>query len=97
MEQMTSSDWAILDVLLDDGTWLPDTMAVGDRAFGLLIGGHTVFQFFSDVPELIGRSIKHALQLRRRHGSLLFGWWLRRRWARGVGARIEYPAWRAKI
>ena len=96
-QQISSSDWTLHDIILDDGTWLPDTMVVDDRAFGLLIGGHTVFQFFRNIPQLVGRNVTHTLRLRRRHGSLFFGWWLRRRWARKVGARLEYPTWRAPI
>ena len=96
-QQMMSSDWRLHDVVLNEGTWLPDTMVVDDKAFGLLIGGHTVFQFFRDIPDLVGKTVANALPLRRRHGSLLFGWWLRRRWARRVGARLEYPTWRAWI
>jgi hypothetical protein len=46
---------------------------------------------------LAGRSVAHALRHRRRHYSLLFGRWLRRRWARSVGARVEHPRWRARI
>jgi hypothetical protein len=96
-QQLNSSHWTLHDVVLDDGTWLPDTMVFNDMAFGLLIGGHTAFQFFRDVPQLVGRNVTHDLRLRRRHGSLLFGWWLRRRWARHVGARLDYPNWRARI
>jgi hypothetical protein len=96
-QNMGSRNWTLHDVVLDDGTWLPDTMVVGDRAFGLLIGGHTVFQFFRDIPQLGGRAMAYDLPLRRRHGSLLFGWWLRRKWARQVGATLKYPAWRASI
>src|SRR5690349_8229883 len=92
-QQIMSSDWRLYDVVLNDGTWLPDTMVVGDQAFGLLIGLHTVFQFFRDIPDLAGKTVANALPLRRRHGSLLFGWRLRRRWARQVGARLEYPTW----
>lgn len=96
-QQLSSSDWTLHDVVLDDGTWLPNTMVLNDQAFGLLIGGHTVFQFFREVPQLIGRNVTHNLRLRRRHGSLLFGWWLRRRWARQAGARLDHPKWRARI
>ena len=96
-QQLSSSDWRLHDIVLDDGTWLPDTMVLNDQAFGLLIGGHTGFQFFRDVPQLVGKNVTKHLRLRRRHGSLLFGWWLRRRWARQVGARLDYPQWRARI
>jgi len=96
-QQLNSRDWTLHDVVLDDGTWLPDTMVLNDQAFGLLIGGHTVFQFFREVPQLVGRNVTQDLRLRRCHGSLLFGSWLRRRWARQVGARLDHPKWRARI
>ena len=96
-QQISSRKWTLHDIVLDDGTWLPDTMVFEDRAFGLLIGGHTAFQFFRDVPQVTGRNITHDLRLRRRHWSLFFGWWLRKRWARRVGARLEYPTWRFRL
>ncbi|HEV7927653.1 MAG TPA: hypothetical protein VGR14_20035 [Verrucomicrobiae bacterium] len=85
------------DIVLDEGTWLPNTVVIDDKAFGLLIGGHTGFQFFRDIPQLAGRTVFHWLKLRRRHGLLLIGWWFRKRWARAVGARLEYPTWRVRI
>ena len=96
-QQLIAKRWTLHDVVLDDGTWLPDTMVFDDRALGLLIGGQTAFQFIRDVPQLVGRIVAHELRLRRRHGLLLLGWWLRRRWARQVGARLDYPDWRARI
>jgi hypothetical protein len=29
-QQIGSSDWTLHDIVLDDGTWLPDTMVVDD-------------------------------------------------------------------
>jgi hypothetical protein len=77
--QQQVGQFLIYDIVLDDGTWLPNTMVIDDRAFGLLIGGHTAFQFFRDIPQLAGRTVQHWLRLRSRHGSLLFGWWCRKR------------------
>jgi hypothetical protein len=96
-QQLSVRDWKLHDIVLDDGTWLPNTLVFDDRALGLLIGGHTGFQFFRDVPQLVGRKVTHDLRLCRRHASLFFGWWLRRRWARRMGARLTYPDWRTHI
>ena len=48
----------VFDVVLDDGSLVPSVAAVGDRAFGVIVGGHTGFLSFAAVPEL---AIKAAL------------------------------------
>lgn len=96
-QRIAPGKFEVYDVVLDDGTWLADTVVIGDQAFALVIGGQTGFQYFRSIPEMAGRSIAHSLRLRRHHYSLFFGCWLRRRWARSVGALIEHPRWRARI
>lgn len=87
----------VFDVVLDDGSLVPSVAAVGDRAFGVIVGGHTGFLSFAAVPELSSRRVRAALRLTRIHSLPFIGKWLRRRWAESIGASFTRPSWIPKI
>lgn len=87
----------MFDVVLDDGSLVLGVAVVGDRAVGVIVGGHTGFLPFADVPQVASRRIRDALRLTRVHALPFIGNWLRRRWARRVGASLGQPAWIPKM
>lgn len=95
--QFGSGQASRFDLVLDDGTYLADTMAFGGRAVGLAIGGHTGYISFSAVPQVRGHSVLHSLRLRRYHFWPFIGRRLRRRWAESIGVKPRDPVWRPKI
>lgn len=109
MEMVTSQDESerlerelpnpvpVFDVVLDDGSLVPSVAAVGDRAFGIIIGGHTGFLSFAAVPELALRRVRATLRLTLIHSLPFLGPELRRRWAESIGASRTRPTWIPKI
>jgi hypothetical protein len=85
------------DIVLDDGSLVPDVAVVGDRAVGVIVGGHTGFLSFADVPQIVSRQIRNTLRLTQVHKLPFIGPCLRRRWARKVGASLDHPAWIPKL
>jgi hypothetical protein len=83
----------VYDIVLDDGSLIPAVAVVGDRAVGVMVGGHTGFLSFADVPEIVSRRIRNALRLTQVYTLPFIGPRLRRRWARKVGASLDHPAW----
>src|SRR4051812_46872456 len=78
--QLGSRRGACFDLVLDEGTFLADTLAFDRRAVGLAIGGQTGYLSFSDVPQVRGHSVSHW-RLRRYHFWPFIGFPLRHRWA----------------
>lgn len=83
----------MFDVVLDDGSYLTDTAVVDDRAVGIVVGGHTGFIAFADVPSLASRRVHHALRLSGIYYLPFLGHRLRRRWAARAGVRLVRPSW----
>jgi hypothetical protein len=78
---------------LDDGTLVPGAAVIEDRAVGIVVGGHTGFIAFADVPELASRRVRHTLRVAGIHVLPVIGSWLRHRWATRVGALPGQPSW----
>lgn len=87
----------VFDVVLDDGSLVQTVAAIGDRAFGVIVGGHTSFLSFADVPQLSSRRVRAALRLTRIHSLPIIGWRLRRRWAESIEASFTCPSWIPKM
>lgn len=87
----------VFDVVLDDGSLVTSVAAVGDRAFGVIVGGHTGLLSFAAVPELSSRRVSAALRLTRIHSLPFIGQRLRRRWAESIGASFTRPSWIPKM
>lgn len=83
----------VFDIVLDDGSLIQAVAVIGDRALGIIVGGHTGFLSFAAVPQIHSRRVRDALRLTRIHGLPFIGRRLRRRWAARVGALPEQPAW----
>src|SRR5205085_9389708 len=83
----------VFDVILDDGSLVPSVVAVGDRAFGIIVGGHSGFFSFAAVPELATRQVRATLRLTRIHSLPFIGQRLRRLWAESIGASLTRPSW----
>jgi len=83
----------VFDLVLDDGSLLPSVAAVGDRAFGIIVGGQTGFLSFAAVPQLASRRVRGVLRLTRIHRLPFIGERLRRRWAKSVGVSPTRPSW----
>jgi hypothetical protein len=83
----------VFDLVLDDNTFVPSVVALGDRALGVLVGGHTGFLPFADVPAIVSRRVREALPVSGAYASPLVGWWLRRRRATRAGASASRPSW----
>src|SRR4051812_26297687 len=86
-------DASRFDLILDDGTYLPDSFVIEARAFGILVGGHTGIVLFAEIPSLAFRRVHQSLPLSRRYHFPFFGRWLRHRWASQAGARLTKPDW----
>jgi hypothetical protein len=95
------ADWPkrvpVFDVVLDDGSLIREVVAFGDRAVGVIVGGHTGFIAFAAVPELASRQVREFLRLTRIHGLPFIGQWLRCRWAARIGASSARPSWIPKL
>jgi len=83
----------VFDLILDDNSFVPSVVALGDRALGVLVGGHTGFLPFADVPAVASRKVREALRVSGAYASPFFGWWLRRRRAGRAGALPGRPSW----
>jgi len=83
----------VFDIVLDNGSLLPNVAVVDDRAVGVIVGCHTGFIAFADVPELASRQVGHALRIAGAYSMPVIGAWLRRRWAARLGARPSRPSW----
>ncbi len=87
----------VFDLVLDDNSFVPGVLTLGDRALGVRVGGHTGFQPFADVPAVSNRKVREALRVSGAYAFPLIGWWLRRRRAARAGALAGRPAWLAAI
>jgi len=85
------------DLVLDDGSYVPNSAVLESRAFGIVIGGQTGFLPFAGIPGLASRRIQHILRLSRVHRIPLLGSWLRHSWASRVGGRLTKPSWIPKL
>jgi hypothetical protein len=83
----------VFDVVLDDGSLLPNVAVVEGRAVGVIAGGHSGFIAFADVPELASRQVVHKLRVAGAYSVPVLGAWLRRRWAVRLGASPSRPSW----
>ena len=83
----------VFDLVLDDNSFVPGVVALGDRALGVLVGGHTGFLSFADVPAVADRKVREALRVSGAYASTLVGWWLRRRRAAKAGALGGRASW----
>jgi hypothetical protein len=83
----------VFDLVLDDGSFVPGVVAVGERAIGVLVGGHTGFLSFADAPGVANRKVREALRVSGAYASPLVGWWLRRRRAARAGALPGRASW----
>ena len=87
----------VFDLVLDDKSFVPAVVAIGDKALGVLVGGQTGFLPFADVPQVAPRKIEHTLRVSGIYTSAFVGWWLRRRWAARVGALPGLATWLPKL
>ena len=83
----------VVDLILDDSSFGPSVVALGDKALGVLVGGHIGFLPFADVPAIASRRVREALPVSGAYASPFIGWWLRRRWAARAGALASRPSW----
>ena len=83
----------VFDLILDDNSFVPDVVALGQRALGVVVGGHTGLLAFADVPTVADRSVRQALQVSGFYASPVIGWWLRQRRAARAGAMASGPSW----
>jgi len=83
----------VFDLVLDDDSFVPGVVALGDSASGVLVGGHTGFLPFADVPAVANRKVRVALRVSGAYGSPFVGWWLRRRRAARAGALPGRAPW----
>ena len=93
LEAQVPKPGLVFDLVLDDGSLVPAVLAGGDRALGIMVGGHTGFLPFADVPKVADRKVRHTLRVSGVYASLFIGWWLRRRWAAKVGASPARASW----
>lgn len=85
----------VFDLVLDDNSFVPGVVALGDRALGVVVGGHTGFLAFADVPAVANRKVRHVLRVSGVYASPFLGRWLRRRRAAGAGASSGCPSLRS--
>jgi len=83
----------VFDLVLDDRSFVPGAVAVGDKALGVIVGGHTGFLAFADVPEVGARRVRYVLRVSGIYAWPLVGWWLRRCRANRAGASRTRPSW----
>jgi len=84
----------VFDLVLDDNSFVPGVVALGGKALGVIVGGHTGFLAFADVPTVANRKVRQALRVSGLYASPIVGWWLRRRRAARAGAvSSRRPAW----
>jgi hypothetical protein len=83
----------VFDLILDDNSFIPDVVALGQRALGVVVGGHTGFLAFADVPTVADRRVRQALRVSGVFASPVIGWWLRQRRAARAGAMAGRPSW----
>jgi hypothetical protein len=88
---------SICDLVLDDGTYVPDTAVVDSHAVGTIVGGQTGFLPFAEVPALASRHIEKVLLLSGIHRVPLLGRWLRHSWATCAGACLAKPYWMPRL
>ena len=83
----------VFDLILDDNSFVPDVVALGQRAVGVVVGGHTGFLSFADVPAVANRKVREALPVSGAYATPFVGSWLRRRRAERVGALPGTVSW----
>jgi hypothetical protein len=92
-EALKRKPMPVFDLVLDDSSFVPGVVALGDRALGVLVGGHTGFLAFASVTAVANRRVRQAFQVSGIYASPFVGWWLRRRRAARVGAMPGRPSW----
>ena len=95
-EKLPVNRWdqaSLVDLVLDDGSYVPGACIVDEAAFGVVIGGQTGAIEFHEIPEARDRQVVAHLAHTTITRVPLLGTILRSLWARRNGSRRKRPPW----
>jgi hypothetical protein len=84
---------SVFDLVLDDNSFVPQVVAVGQRAVEVVVDGHTGFLLFVDIPTVASRKVREALPISGVYAIPFVGSRLRRRRAERSGALPGHVSW----